>query len=215
MQQAREIALVTQSVVATQAGVTPTMVSLWERGRSLPRADRVRILAGLFHVTVDWILGQKMQANTDVSSGEVGRVAEGRPVYTIDPLEEMMLASVSIVGAVSAGGFVEAWQQDLGTLEVPSHVLREAPRAFGLRVYGNSLASEWIYEGAIVVVDPDASFLDGKIYAVMVNGEEVAARRIFQMGEQLKLVTGDGQVDEYSKDQVNIIGRVRWSFREH
>ena len=89
------------------------------------------------------------------------------------------------------------------------------PRAFGLRVYGNSLASEWIYEGAIVVVDPDAPYSDGKIYAVRLDGGEVAARRLFDAGRNFKLVTGDGQVDEYPKRSVSIIGRVRWSLREH
>jgi SOS-response transcriptional repressor LexA len=99
--------------------------------------------------------------------------------------------------------------------QISRSILREAPRAFGLRVSGNSLASEWIYEGAIVVVDPDATFVDGKIYAVRVEGGEVAARRLFDMDGRFKLVTGDGNVDEYPKDRVTIIGRVRWSFREH
>ena len=147
--------------------------------------------------------------------GRERSVAEARPVYDFGTLEEMELASVAIIGAVSAGGLVEARQEDLGHLEVPRSILREAPRAFGLRVYGNSLASEWIHEGAIVVVDPDAEFVDGKIYAVMVDGGEVAARRIFDMNGRFKLVTGDGNVDEFSKAQVTIIGRVRWSFREH
>ena len=78
------------------------------------------------------------------------------------------------------------------------------------------MAADWIYEGAVVVVDPDSEFIDGKIYAVGVNGgEEVAARRVYEAGPVMKLVTGEGRVDEYAKGLVKIIGRIRWSFREH
>ena len=225
LSEARHRKGLTQQKVAEHVGVRPQMVWYWEAGRSRPNPDRLVALASLFGCSISWLLGQEERwireeriaehrGAYDTAArlaGEVGRLAEDRPV----PLEEISLASVAVIGAISAGGLVEAWQQDLGSLEVPSHILRESPRAFGLRVQGNSLASEWIYEGAIVVVDPDAQFIDGKIYAVMLDGGEVAARRIFQMGEQLKLVTGDGRVDEYPKRSVTIIGRVRWSFREH
>jgi SOS-response transcriptional repressor LexA len=200
---ARENARLTQEQVARELDVNRHVVWNWETGRSWPTLGHLRRLTGLYGVTVDWLMG-----NED-------RVAEARPVYSVGQLEELEMASVAIIGAVSAGGLVEAWQEDLGHLEVPRSILREAPRAFGLRVSGNSLASEWIYEGAIVVVDPDATFVDGKIYAVRVEGGEVAARRLFDMDGRFKLVTGDGNVDEYPKDRVTIIGRVRWSFREH
>mgnify|MGYP001566293566 FL=1 len=119
---------------------------------------------------------------------------------------------------ISAGGLVEAWQEDLGMLEVPSNILKEAPRAFALRVSGNSLASDWIYEGDVVVVDPGAAFVEGKIYAV--RSEEgqpmVTARRVYTAGRgRLKLVSGDGAIDDVARDKVTLIGRIRWSFREH
>ena len=143
-------------------------------------------------------------------------MAETRPGY---PVEELSLASVGIVGAISAGGLVEAWQEDLGTIEIPSAWLREAPDAFALRVAGNSLSADGIYDGIYdgmtVILDPSPAFVDGKIYAVRMDGGEVAARRIFSVGRQLKLVSGDGQIDDFPRSRVNIIGRVRWSLREH
>ena len=202
---AREAAGLTQAEVAEHVGVNRHVLWYWETGRSWPTPEHCHELTDLYGTSVEWLLTGR-------------RVAETRAAYQTPGernLEELTLAAIPIHGAISAGGLVEAWQEDLGTLEVPSHILREAPRAFGLRVYGNSLASESISEGAIVVVDPDAPFLDGKIYAVRLDGGEVAARRLFDAGRNFKLVTGDGQVDEYPKRSVSIIGRVRWSLREH
>ena len=65
------------------------------------------------------------------------------------------------------------------------------------------------------MVDPDARFVDGKTYAAVVEGGTVVARRIFEAGPLLKMVIGDGTVIEFAKSRVNVIGRVRWSYREH
>ena len=65
-------------------------------------------------------------------------------------------------------------------MEVPAYILRESLRAFALKVTGSSLVSDWIYEGGVVVVDHDSTFVDGKIYAV--RSEEhnhmIAARKV-------------------------------------
>jgi repressor LexA len=168
-------------------------------------------VAALYGVSVDWLL----KGDRTIRETRAGyALGLARPAGGAG-LEELSLTAVPVLGAISAGGLVEAWQEDLGTLEVPTHVRRLAPRAFGLRVYGSSLASEWINDGSIVVVDPDAPFVDGKIYAVRLDGGQVAARRVIEAGPVLKLVTGDGEVSEYPRLAVAIIGRVRWSFREH
>ena len=217
LRRARRDAGYTLEAAGDAVGVVRQSVSKWEDGTNYPTPDRLQKLAELYGVSVDWLL-----------TGD-RRVAEKRPEYTIGPPgqqrgltglgsryeEELSLASIPVLGAISAGGLVEAWQEDLGTLEVPTTILKEAPRAFGLRVYGNSLVSEGIYEGAIVVVDPDSPLTDGKIYAVRTDGGEVAARRVFEAGPVLKLVTGGGEVNEYARGRVDVIGRVRWSFREH
>ena len=44
----------------------------------------------------------------------------------------------------------------------------------------------------------------------------MAARKIYTVGRRkYKLVSGDGSVVEVNKIQTTIIGRIRWSFREH
>jgi len=139
----------------------------------------------------------------------IGLASDLKPIY---------LAEVGIIGAISAGGLVEAWQQDLGTVEVPAYILRQAPNAFALRVAGNSLNSDGIIDGDIVVVDPDAAFQEGKIFAVrsVENNQTVAARKVYTVGRRrYKLVSGDGDVLEVLRSETELLGRIRWSFREH
>ena len=211
MKQARIESGLTIKEAARRGGTQ--MASLWryEAGQREPLAHIVYALAQVYRKPIEWFYGDELSPAAEALI-ELGMThPDGRPfslpVDTVRP--------INVIGAISAGGFVESWQDDLGTMDVPASVLENAPRAFALRVSGNSLASEGIWDGAMVVVDPDAPVEDGKIYAIRRDGGEIAARRLFIVGRRFKVVTGDGDVVELTRSQVTVIGRIRWSFREH
>ena len=189
------------------------MTSLWryEAGQREPMAHVVYALAKVYRKPVEWFYGDDLPPAAEALI-ELGIThPDGRPISL--PVDTVR--PINVIGAISAGGFVESWQDDLGTMDVPASVLEASPRAFALRVSGNSLAAEGIWDGAMVVVDPDAPVEDGKIYAIRRDGGEIAARRLFIVGRRFKVVSGDGDVLELTRSQVTVIGRIRWSFREH
>jgi SOS-response transcriptional repressor LexA len=189
------------------------MASLWryEAGQREPLAHIVYALAQVYRKPIEWFYGDELSPAAEALI-ELGIThPDGRPISV--PVDTVR--PINVIGAISAGGFVESWQDDLGTMDVPASVLEASPRAFALRVSGNSLAAEGIWDGAMVVVDPDAPVEDGKIYAIRRDGGEIAARRLFIVGRRFKVVSGDGDVLELTRSQVTVIGRIRWSFREH
>ena len=189
------------------------MASLWryEAGQREPMAHMVYAMAKVYRRPIEWFYGDELSPAAEAMVQLGMTHSDGRPfsvpVDTVRP--------INVIGAISAGGFVESWQDDLGTMDVPASVLEASPRAFALRVSGNSLASDGIWDGAMVVVDPDAPVEDGKIYAIRRDGGEIAASRLFIIGRRFKVVSGDGDVLELTRSQVTVIGRIRWSFREH
>ena len=193
LKEARLEAGLTLTDAARRAGIELTSVWRYEAGQREPMAHVIYALAKVYRKPVEWFYGEALPQSYN--------------------REEVR--NIDIIGAISAGGFVESWQEDLGTMDVPASVLEASPRAFALRVSGNSLASEGIWDGAMVVVDPDAPVEDGKIYAIRRDGGEIAARRLFIVGRRFKVVSGDGDVLELTRSQVTVIGRIRWSFREH
>jgi len=211
LRQARIESGLTIKEAARRAGTEMTSVWRYEAGQREPMAHVVYALAKVYRRPIEWFYGEEISPAAEALI-ELGMThPDGRlfsvPVDTVRP--------INVIGAISAGGFVESWQDDLGTMEVPASVLEASPRAFALRVSGNSLASDGIWDGAMVVVDPDAPVEDGKIYAIRRDGGEIAARRLFIIGRRFKVVSGDGDVLELTRSQVTVIGRIRWSFREH
>ena len=211
LRQARIESGLTIKEAARRAGTEMTSLWRYEAGQREPMAHMVYAMAKVYRRPMEWFYGDDLSPAAEALI-ELGMThPDGRPfsvpVDTVRP--------INVIGAISAGGFVESWQEDLGTMEVPASVLENAPRAFALRVSGNSLASEGIWDGAMVVIDPDAPVEDGKIYAIRRDGGEIAARRLFIVGRRFKVVSGDGDVLELTRSQVTVIGRIRWSFREH
>ena len=211
LKEARLEAGLTLTEAARRAGVELTSVWRYENSQREPSAHVMYALARVYRKSMEWFYGEELSPEAEALI-ELGIThPDGRPISV--PVDTVR--PINVIGAISAGGFVESWQEDLGTMDVPASVLENAPRAFALRVSGNSLAAEGIWDGAMVVVDPDAPVEDGKIYAIRRDGGEIAARRLFIVGRRFKVVSGDGDVLELTRSQVTVIGRIRWSFREH
>ena len=184
----------TRRDVASRAGIEENTLYMYESGRREPPVISMIGLAALYGTTLSWL--------RDEEQG----------------LTEVDLDSLRIIGSISAGGLIDGWETDLGVIQVPENIRRQAPRAFALRVNGNSLASSAFFDGDILVVDPDAPLVDGRIYAVRseAHNQAIAARHVYVMGRRrLKIVSGDGEVIEVERSRTDILGRVRWSFREH
>ena len=197
LRQARQERGLTMEEAAELVGVQPTSIWRYENDYHMPPATIFRTLAEALRKPMEWFWDESK--TVPASLLEVSNVLE-----------------VPVRGVVSAGGLVDAWEQDLGTIQVPANIVQDAPRAFALRVSGNSLASDMIFEGDIVVVDPDSAFVEGRIYAVRLEDQTIAARKLFASGSRkLKLITGTGEVLEVAKRDVTIIGRVCWSLRQH
>ncbi len=85
---------------------------------------------------------------------------------------------------------------------------------FCLEVVGDSLVGDGIVEGDFVFVDPQAPFIDGKIYVVRIE-EVVMVNHFYIMNRgRYKLVLGDGEI-EVDRSEIEILGRVTGRVREH
>ena len=49
----------TQQEVASILGIRQVSVLGWEKGKALPRADKLSEIAALYHTTVDYLLGKE------------------------------------------------------------------------------------------------------------------------------------------------------------
>jgi len=91
---------------------------------------------------------------------------------------------------------------------------RPGSKLFGLEVVGDFLVGDGIVEGDFVFVDREASFIDGKLYVIRIEGM-VMFKHVYIMDRgRYKLVLGPGEI-EVDRSEIEILGRVTGRVREH
>lgn len=91
LKQARKNKRLTQNEVADQLGIDFTTVSKYENDKSQPDNDTLRELAGLYEVSLDWLLtGQAanaIAANRIWVNGRPEELTDAEAVYLLESLE--------------------------------------------------------------------------------------------------------------------------------
>lgn len=86
------------------------------------------------------------------------------------------IISVPLVGTIPAGGPVTTEENTLDTFEIGKSLMTITPGAFLLRVTGNSMINAGIYEGDMVMVDPNQQARSGDIVVALVDGQSTVKR---------------------------------------
>ena len=67
LKQLREAQKMSQKQLADRLGVAPNSVSAYESGTRYPSFETLIKIAGMFHVTTDYLLGQERRHTVDIS----------------------------------------------------------------------------------------------------------------------------------------------------
>ena len=115
--------------------------------------------------------------------------------------------NIPIVGEIAAGTPIEAYEERLDTIAIPSEL---SPRstAYALRVRGDSMVEDHICDGDIVIVEPAATVNDGEISVAMLNDDTVTLKRVYREGGRVRLQPANSKMDPIYSSDVRLRGRV-------
>lgn len=151
----------TQQQLAKAVGVSHVTISQWEGGITTPKAKYMPNLAKALRVSVNSLM------SSDISNIEPGPSVRGK---------------VPLISWIQAGNWLEMELTDYDYTNFYEHTANVGPRAFALRVIGDSMTSangRSIPEGSIVVADPDISAEHGKV--VIARLDESGATTLKQL----------------------------------
>lgn len=204
----------TQKELAARLGIKPPSVFLWETDSTKPSGENLLALANVLNTTPEAILGIKPYnyVAPEISWGAPRTISR----------KFLHSPRVPLISSVQAGDWAdandtyhpgdgEAWQM----VTVPV-----GPNAYALRVEGKSMHNPngmpSIPEGSIVVVDPGAHVINGKIViAKMLDSGEVTIKRFSKDGSDyyLEPLNPDYKPTKMNANHV-IIGVVRQIVQE-
>ena len=158
LKEARRAAGLTQIDVAREIGLSQGQYSAWENGRAKVDGQSMAKLAGLFGVTVDFLLGNE---HVQISSDRVVRIP--------------------VLGSVPAGIPLEAIEDILDWEDIPASMCAGGKEYFALEVKGDSMWPDYL-EGDVVIVRKSPICESGDVCAVYVNGYDATLKQV-RLGE--------------------------------
>lgn len=140
-----------QAQLGKGVGVSDVTISKWESGLNQPRSRFITLIAKSLRVSEGELLHgpQPQQAQVNIEPGPDLR------------------GKVPLISWIQAGSWLEMADAEPEATIYYAHTANVGPRAFALRVVGDSMTSytggKSIPEGAVVIVDPDLTAENGKV----------------------------------------------------
>jgi len=196
---ARQRKGISQSEMAVQlgTGITRSGVAKWETAAETaePEYETLVQLAEFLGVTVPYLLGL-----TECMEPE-------RPIANLFPVEAMR--QVPVLGTIAAGQPVLAVEDAEETLPLPADVL-PAAAIFALRVRGESMIEEQIFDGDLAIIEQMPVVPDKTIAAVLVD-DEATLKTVRFLDDNVVLMPANPTYRPmmYRPEEVRILGKLR------
>ena len=116
-------------------------------------------------------------------------------------------AEVSVLGKIAAGTPVEAIQNEVSRIPLPSN-LEKNGEYFGLKVQGDSMIEAGINEGDTVIVKKSDTAENGKIVVALIDDHEAMLKRIRRKGKTIALESANKNYETkiFGPDRVKVQG---------
>lgn len=119
--------------------------------------------------------------------------------------------SVPLLGIIAAGEPIEAIRTQ-ETIEVPADMRGE--NVFALKVRGDSMIEDGIYDGDYVIIEQVQVPSNGDIVVSLIDGNNVTLKRFYKESDHIRLQPANSNYDPIRVKKVTIQGRVKGVIRK-
>ena len=183
--------------VSKDTGIAASTFSDWKNGRSVPKLDKIKLIAEYFDVPLEYML-----------TGENGSVLDEVKYAGVLPFERGK--RVPIIGEIRAGSPIITNESVQGYEYAE---VGDAEEYFYLRVQGDSMKNIGMIEGSLVLFHKQQYAEDGDVVACLVGGDSATVKRfrrskknIFLMPENDEYTPIKLSTDDFESGDARILG---------
>ena len=190
---------ITQDELGDMLGVKKSAVCKYETERVALPAHILLMLAEIFGVSADYILGKDEVTPLPKHARDRLRAGSQHGAEAV---------AVPLVGMVHAGEPMLAEENITDYIPVSAGEVYDGDYFF-MEVVGDCMTGDHIAEGSLVLVKRESEVREGRIYVVRIE-DEVLLRRVKRIKRSVALIPSNPSYDPMivSEGDLNIIGRV-------
>ncbi len=183
--------------------------------------DHLKALEKKGHLRREDLKSRAMRPVLPDGSGEIvplARSRAGTDVQLVSQGGDDDMAEIPILGRVAAGQPILAVEQATDTVRVDRMLIGNHREVFGLRIVGESMIEDGIFDGDYVFVKKTPSARSGEIVVAMIDGE-ATVKRYFPEGDRIRFQPANSNMDpiivrKADFKSVDIIGIVVGVYRK-
>ncbi len=124
------------------------------------------------------------------------------------------IASIPLLGKVTAGNPIEAIEMPDQYFDLPIHLLPRKKDVFALTVNGDSMVNAGIYDNDTIVVQKQNTANNGEIIVAMTEENEVTVKRFFKEKNYIRLQPENDYMNPIILKNITILGKVIGLYRK-
>ena len=115
---------------------------------------------------------------------------------------------IPIKGMIAAGQALEAVESDLGSVSVTSQFIKNPKDHYALKVVGDSMVEDGIFNGDIVVIKKQSVAENGQTVVAVIDDNEATLKRLYRENGRFRLQPRNQNLLPFYRNEVEVRGVV-------
>ncbi len=125
----------------------------------------------------------------------------------IDIISEEKMTKIPLAGTIAAGVPIEAIEE-YETIPVPKNLVARSGSHFALRVRGDSMIDEGIFDGDTVIIRKQNTAENGETVVALLNNNEATLKKIYRVPGGFRLQPANPAIPAFTVKQLVVQGKV-------
>ena len=133
---------------------------------------------------------------------------EEKQPRTISAMKEEMTLEIPMVGSIAAGEPIEAIETPDETVTVPRSDIKLPFQHYALRVKGDSMIGDGIFNDDIIVVRSQKTADNGQTVVAIIDDNQATLKKIFKEKDKIRLQPANKSLKPFFRKKVEVRGVV-------
>lgn len=133
---------------------------------------------------------------------------ESNQPRAVSLMGEKQTIEISLVGTITAGQPIEAIEKSDETITITKDEVSKSGKHYALRVVGNSMIEDGIFDGDIVVIRKQEYADNGQTVVAVIDDNEATLKRIYKEKDRIRLQPANPELLPIFRKEVEVRGVV-------